>query len=168
MNIADYIRDVKDFPSQGIVFKDISPLLWDPVAFQETIDLLASKIGNIDKIVALDARGFIFWAALSYKLSIPFVPVRKKGKLPYDTISVDYELEYGCNTFEIHTDAIKSWDNVVIVDDLLATGGTALAAAQLVEKLWWTIESMLFVVELEFLKWANKLHNYNINSLLKY
>ena len=168
MNLDTYIRDIPDFPQPWIVFKDISPLLSDPKAFEESIELLAKNIWNIDVIVWLDARGFIFWWALAYKLWIPFVPVRKKWKLPYDTISIDYDLEYGKNTFEIHTDAIKKWDKVVIVDDLLATGWTALAACDLVEKLWWSIESIEFVIELSFLQGREKLKDYKINSLLKY
>ena len=168
MNLENYIRDIPDFPQEGIIFKDISPLLSDPLAFSESIDLLVKNIDNIDVIVWLDARGFIFGWALAYKLWLPFVPVRKKWKLPYDTISIDYDLEYGKNTFEIHTDAIKQWQKVVIIDDLLATGWTALAACKLVEELWWIVESIEFVIELSFLQGSEKLKDYKINSLLKY
>ena len=168
MNLEHFIRDIPDFPKKGIIFKDISPLLSSPSAFQESIDLLAKNISQADIIVWLDARGFIFWWALAYKLWIPFVPVRKKWKLPYDTISIDYDLEYGKNTFEIHTDSIKQWQKVVIVDDLLATGWTALAACKLVENLWWIVESIEFVIELSFLQGSEKLQGYKINSLLKY
>lgn len=168
MNLENYIRDIPDFPQEGIIFKDISPLLSDPLAFSESIDLLAKNIDNIDVIVWLDARGFIFGWALAYKLWLPFVPVRKKWKLPYDTISIDYDLEYGKNTFEIHTDSIKQWQKVVIIDDLLATGWTALAACKLVEELWWIVESIEFIIELSFLQWSEKLKDYKINSLLKY
>lgn len=168
MNLENYIKDIPNFPMEWINFKDISPLLSDPLAFKESIDQLAVFLEWADSVVWLDARGFIFWWALAYKLNIPFTPIRKAGKLPWETISVDYELEYWKNTFEIHTNAIKSWDNVAIVDDLLATGWTALAATQLVEKLWGNIHSVNFVIDLTFLEWSKKLDWYNINSLLKY
>lgn len=168
MNLDKYIRDIPNFPIEWVTFKDISPLLWDPIAFKESINQLAIFLEWADCVVWLDARWFIFWGALAYKLGIPFIPIRKAGKLPFDTISIDYELEYWKNIFEIHTDAIKKWDNVSIVDDLLATGWTALAATQLVEKLWGNIHSVNFVIDLTFLEWAKKLDGYNINSLLKY
>jgi adenine phosphoribosyltransferase len=168
MNLENYIRDIPNFPIEWINFKDISPLLSDPKAFKESIDQLAVFLEWADCVVWLDARGFIFWGALAYKLWIPFIPIRKAGKLPFDTISINYELEYWKNTFEIHTDAIKKWDNVSIVDDLLATGWTALAATQLVEKLWGNVHSINFVIDLTFLDWVKKLDGYNINSLLKY
>lgn len=168
MNLDKYIRDIENFPIEWITFKDIAPLLSDPIAFKESIEQLAVYVKWATHIVWLDARGFIFGWALSYKLDIPFVPIRKAGKLPFETISVDYELEYGKNTFEIHTDALVKWDSVAIVDDLLATWGTALAATQLVEKLWADVHSVNFVVDLTFLNWSEKLNKYNINSLLKY
>lgn len=168
MNLNNYIRDVQDFPKEGILFKDISPLLSNPEAFKFTVDKMAEDIKWADAIVGLDARGFIFWSALSYKLGIPFIPVRKPGKLPYETKSIDYDLEYWSNTLEIHTDAVKKWDNVVIVDDLLATGWTAAATIELVEWLWANVLSCHFVIHLEFLKWEEKLNNDNIYSLLKY
>ena len=168
MDLNKYIRDVHDFPKEGIVFKDISPLLSNPEAFAFAIDEMSKNITWIDAIVGLDARGFIFWAALSYKLGIPFIPVRKPWKLPYNTKSIDYDLEYGSNTLEIHTDALNKWDRVVIVDDLLATGGTAAATINLVESLGAIVDSCHFVIHLEFLKWENNLSNKNIYSLLKY
>lgn len=168
MNLENFIRDIPNFPIEWVNFKDISPLLSDPIAFKESIDKLAVFLKWCDCVVWLDARGFIFGWALAYKLNIPFIPIRKAGKLPFDTINVDYELEYWKNTFEIHTDAIKKWDNIAIVDDLLATGWTALAATQLIEKLWWNIHSINFVIDLTFLEWSKKLLNYKINSLLKY
>jgi adenine phosphoribosyltransferase len=119
-------------------------------------------------IVWLDARGFIFGWALAYKLKKPFVIIRKAWKLPYDTVSVDYELEYGKNTFELHTDALKSWDRVAIIDDLLATWWTAKAACELVEKLWWKIDSLNFVINLTFLPGNDKLKDYKINSIVEY
>lgn len=168
MNLDTYIRDIDNFPIEWITFKDIAPLLSSPEAFKESIEQLAHHVKWATHIVWLDARGFIFGWALSYKLWIPFIPIRKAGKLPFETISVDYELEYGKNTFEIHTDALTSWNSVAIVDDLLATWGTALAATQLVEKLWATVHSINFVVNLTFLNGSEKLQGYNINSLLKY
>lgn len=168
MNLENYIRNIPNFPIEGVMFKDISPLLSHPAAFKESIDRLAIFLQWADCIVWLDARGFIFGWALALKLNIPFIPIRKAGKLPYETISVDYELEYGKNTFEIHTDAIEKWQNVAIVDDLLATGWTALAATQLVEKLGWNVHSVNFVIDLTFLEWSKKLEKYNVNSLLEY
>lgn len=168
MNLDNYIRDIPNFPIEWVMFKDISPLLSDPVAFKESIDRLAEFLEWADCVVGLDARGFIFGWALALKLNIPFIPIRKAGKLPYETISVDYELEYWKNTFEIHTDAIKKWEKVAIVDDLLATGWTALAATQLVEKLWGDIHSVNFVIDLTFLEWSKKLNQYKVNSLLEY
>ncbi len=168
MQLTDYIRDIKDFPIEWIVFKDITPLLQNPLAFNETINRFSSLINDADVIIWLDARWFLFAWALSYKLSKPLSIVRKKWKLPYNTISVDYELEYGRNTFDIHIDAIKPWDKVAIIDDLLATWWTALAACQLVEKLWWIVESVNVVVDLTFLNWKEKLKNYKVNSLIQY
>lgn len=168
MNLNNYIKDIVDFPKKWIIFKDISPLLSSPEAFEYCIDSLAKNISDADVIVWLDARWFIFGWALAYKLKKPFVPVRKSGKLPDETISIQYDLEYGSNTFEIHKNAISKWQKVVVIDDLLATGWTAQAACELIEKLWWEILSVEFVIELEFLEWKNKLSKYNVNSLLKY
>ncbi|MDP2090220.1 MAG: adenine phosphoribosyltransferase [Candidatus Gracilibacteria bacterium] len=168
MQLTDYIRDVKDFPIEGIVFKDITPLLQNPIAFNETIDRFSQLIKDADVIIGLDARGFLFAGALSYKLSKPLSIVRKKGKLPYDTISVDYELEYANNTFDIHIDAINPGDKVAIIDDLLATGGTALAACQLVEKLGGIVESINVVIDLTFLNGKEKLKNYKVNSIIEF
>lgn len=168
MQLTDYIRDVKDFPIEWIVFKDITPLLQNPIAFNETIDRFSQLIKDADVIIWLDARWFLFAWALSYKLSKPLSIVRKKWKLPYDTISVDYELEYANNTFDIHIDAINPWDKVAIIDDLLATWWTALAACQLVEKLWWIVESINVVIDLTFLNWKEKLKNYKVNSIIEF
>lgn len=168
MNLENYIRDIKDFPKEWIFFKDISPALQTPEAFNYIIDEFAKNIWKVDAIVWLDARGFIFGWALSYKLWIPFIPIRKKWKLPYDTISVDYELEYWKNTFDIHIDAINKGDRVAIVDDLLATGWTAKASVELIERLGWIVNSLHFVINLDFLNWKDKLKWYKINSLLKY
>ncbi|MDD2870843.1 MAG: adenine phosphoribosyltransferase [Candidatus Gracilibacteria bacterium] len=168
MELKEYIRDVENFPIEGIVFKDITPLLQSPIAFNTTIERFAELIDDADVVLGLDARGFLFAGALSYKLSKPLAIVRKKGKLPYETISVDYELEYGKNTFDIHIDAIKKGDKVVIIDDLLATGGTAFAACQLVEKLGGIVHSVNVVVDLTFLNGREKLKGYNVNTILEY
>lgn len=168
MDLKNYIRDVENFPIEWIIFKDITPLLQNPEAFNETIERLSVFVKDCDVIVWLDARWFLFAWALSYKLNKPLVIVRKSGKLPYETISVDYELEYGKNTFDMHIDAIKPWQKIAIIDDLLATWWTALAACQLVEKLGWIVDSINFVVDLTFLDWKKKLENYKINSILEY
>jgi len=168
MELKNYIRDVENFPIDWIIFKDITPLLQNVEAFNETIERFSKFISDSDVIVWLDARWFLFAGALSYKLNKPLVIVRKSGKLPYETISVDYELEYWKNTFDIHIDAIKPWQKVAIIDDLLATWWTALAACQLVEKLGWIVDSVNFVVDLTFLDWKKKLNNYKINSILEY
>lgn len=168
MDFKNYIREVKDFPKEWIDFKDITTLLQEPKIFQELIDKLSEFVAEADVIVWLDARWFLFAGALSYKLGKPLVIVRKKWKLPYKTISVDYELEYGKNTFDIHIDSVKPWQKVAIIDDLLATWGTALAACQLIEKLGWIIHSLNFIVDLTFLDWKHKLKDYKINSICEY
>ncbi|HBR14797.1 MAG TPA: adenine phosphoribosyltransferase [Candidatus Omnitrophica bacterium] len=164
------IRDIPDFPKQGIIFKDITTLLKDKEAFKKSVDLLAAKFKDekIDLVVGVEARGFIFGGALAYKLGAGFVPVRKKGKLPYKTKSISYQLEYGTDVLEIHEDAISPNDRVLIVDDLLATGGTIKAVAQLVKAQKAMIAGVAFLVELEFLKGKNKLKNLQVYSLLKY
>ena len=153
MNIDYYIKNIIDFPKKGIVFKDISPLLASPEAFTYVVDNIASKYSSnsIDKIVGLDARGFIFGAAIAYKIGLPFVMVRKPGKLPGQCISVDYQLEYDKNTFEIHKNSIADNDKVLIVDDLLATGGSVKAVAQLINSLNATVIAFECIVELGFL-----------------
>lgn len=172
MNLKSKIREVPDFPKKGINFKDIAPLLEDAKCFKAAIDLLASQLGGatakLDKIVAIDARGFLIASALAYKLGAGIVIVRKKGKLPYKTIGCDYDLEYGKETLEIHKDSIKPSEKILIVDDVLATGGTALAAAKLVEKLKGKIIGIAFLIELTFLKGREKLKKYKIISLVKY
>lgn len=168
MDFKKYIREVKDFPKAGIDFKDITTLLLEPDVYTQLIDQLADYVKDADVIVGLDARGFLFAGALSYKLKKPLVIVRKKWKLPYKTISVDYELEYGSNTFDLHIDAVKPGQKVAIIDDLLATGGTALAACQLVEKLGGKIHSLNFIVDLTFLDGKHKLKGYTINTICEY
>ncbi|MBI4125064.1 MAG: adenine phosphoribosyltransferase [Deltaproteobacteria bacterium] len=164
------IRDIPDFPKSGILFKDITPLLQDREAFRRVIDCLAERYRpeKIDDIVAIESRGFIFGSALAYKLGAAFVPVRKKGKLPHQTVDASYELEYGTAEIEIHTDGVKKGNRVVVIDDLLATGGTAEATCALVEKVGGKVVECAFVVELAFLKGRDKLKNREIFSLVQY
>ena len=168
--IAASIRNVPDFPKPGIQFKDITPVLADARLFSGTIDLLTDKFapGDVDAIVGIDARGFIFAAAAARKLNAGFVPVRKKGKLPFTTIEQDYALEYGHATVAMHTDALKPGARVLLVDDLLATGGTAAAAVALVQKLGGKIVEIGFVIELKFLNGRNKLDGLPVRSLVAY
>jgi adenine phosphoribosyltransferase len=169
-DLKSCIRDIPNFPKEGIIFKDITTLLKNPAAFKKSIDLLAKqfKKQNIEYVVGVEARGFIFGAALAYKLGVGFVPVRKKGKLPHKTRSISYELEYGTDTLEIHEDAIPEQSRVLIVDDLLATGGTIKAVADLVKAQKATIVGIAFLVELSFLKGKNKLKDFEIYSVLKF
>jgi adenine phosphoribosyltransferase len=164
------IRNVPDFPKPGIQFKDITPVLADARFFAGAIDLLTRRFqpGSVDVVVGIDARGFIFAAAAALRLQAGFIPVRKKGKLPYQTIEQDYALEYGHATVAIHTDAIKPGCRVLLVDDLLATGGTAAATAALVKKLGGEILEAGFLIELEFLKGREKLSGIPIHSLVVY
>jgi adenine phosphoribosyltransferase len=166
--LAKAIRNVPDFPQPGIQFKDITPVLSDPRLFAGSIDLLAGQFqpGSIDAVVGIDARGFIFAAAVAYKLRCGFVPVRKKGKLPYLAYEQSYDLEYGSNTIAIHTDAVKPGSRVLLVDDLLATGGTAGAAAKLLQRLGAKILEITFLIELSFLKGRSKLEGFPVRSLI--
>ena len=164
------IRDIPDFPKPGVGFKDITPLLADPAAFSTAVDAIVVSFGrgSIDKVVGIEARGFIIAAPVAYHFGAGFIPLRKPGKLPYQTVSEAYDLEYGQETLEIHVDAFSPGDRVLIVDDVLATGGTAQAACKLVEKAGATVAGLAFVIELEFLKGSAKLENYDYTSLLKY
>lgn len=168
--IEGAIRNVPDFPKPGIQFKDITPLLADARLFSGTIDLLTGNFspGSIDAVVGIDARGFIFAAAAAKKLNAGFVPVRKQGKLPYTTIEQDYALEYGHATVAMHTDALKPGARVLMIDDLLATGGTSAAAVQLVQKLGGNILELGFLIELKFLNGREKLQGLPIQSLIVY
>lgn len=170
MKLRDKIRTVPNWPIEGVMFRDITTLLLDPEAFRETCDVLFERYKemDIDKVVAIDARGFIFGAVLAYKLNVGFVPVRKEGKLPYKTISESYTLEYGENTVEMHIDAIKENERILVVDDLIATGGTISAATKLVEKLGGVIVECVFLVELPDLKGREKIKNYNIFNLTEF
>lgn len=168
--IRDAVRLVPDFPTAGILFRDLSPILEGASLFRQTIDLLAAECDDIqpEKIVALDARGFIFGSALAYKLGLGFVQVRKKGKLPSLTISHAYQLEYGSAEFEMHCDSIRPGERVVIVDDVLATGGTAGAALHLLRRLGAQVLRMLFVVELEALHGRGQLTPASVRALISY
>lgn len=170
MDLKDVIRDVKDFPKPGIVFKDITPLLADPALFACAVDRLAAFTAEnkSDIVLAAEARGYLFGAAVAYKLALPLVIVRKPGKLPHRTTSHTYELEYGTDTLEIHVDAIGTGQRVMLVDDLLATGGTVEACAKLVEKLGGVVAGCAFVIELSFLKGRQRLKDYKVFSIIDY
>lgn len=169
-NIRSVIRDFPDFPKPGIIFKDITPLLSNGLLFGKTIDLIAERYRGqkIDTVLGIESRGFIFGSALAYKLGAGFSVVRKPGKLPYDTHSASYELEYGKDTLEIHIDAVQPDARVVIADDLIATGGTAAATAELVSKLGATVVECAFVIELGFLNGREKLKPHKVFSVLQY
>ena len=164
------IRNIPDFPKPGIQFKDITPVLADARLFAASVELLtqAYKPGDIDAVVGIDARGFIFAAAAALRLEAGFVPIRKKGKLPYETLEQDYALEYGKASVAVHVDALKPGSRVLLIDDLLATGGTAAAAAALVERLGAKIQEIAFLIELSFLNGRQKLRGYPIRSLVVY
>ena len=168
--IEKAIRNVPDFPKPGIQFKDITPVLADARLFAGTIELLTKNFapGSVDAVVGIDARGFIFAAAAATKLNAGFVPVRKKGKLPYQTIEEDYALEYGHATVAMHIDALKPGARVLLVDDLLATGGTSAAAVSLVQKLGGTIVEAAFLIELKFLDGRKKLSGFPVRSIVAY
>ena len=168
--LAESIRSIPDFPKKGILFRDITTLLKDKTAFKKSIDMLAEKLHGkkIDYVVAVEARGFIFGGALADRLGVGFIPVRKKGKLPWKTESVTYSLEYGTDTLEIHEDALKPGDKVLIVDDLLATGGTVKAVADLVEAQNSVVTGIAFVIELVDLHGREKLKGYDIVSLVEF
>ena len=169
-SIAEKIRDIPDFPKKGIVFKDITPLLSDIETLRTSVKEMAAPYMdlNVDVVVGIESRGFIFGAPIADILDCSFVPVRKPGKLPWKTESVSYELEYGSDSLEIHIDSIKPHQNVLIVDDLLATGGTAEATCRLVSKLKGNIIGFTVLVELEFLEGRKKLNQYNVHSLVQY
>jgi adenine phosphoribosyltransferase len=169
-DIEKAIRNIPDFPKPGIQFKDITPVLADKTLFAGSIDLLIGdhKPGSVDAVVGIDARGFIFAAAAALRMNAGFVPVRKKGKLPYTSYEQDYELEYGTNTIAIHIDAVKPGSRVMLVDDLLATGGTASAAISLLKKIGAEIVDVSFLIELEFLGGRQKMQGLPVRSVVKY
>jgi adenine phosphoribosyltransferase len=170
MNLKDKIRTIPDFPVKGIMFRDITTLLQDPESFRHVCDKLYERYKDkkIDVVVGIESRGFIFGSVLAYKLSVPFVPIRKPGKLPAKTIKEEYELEYGKDAVEIHEDAVKEGDNVLVIDDLIATGGTVCAACRLVEKLKGRIEEIAFIIELPDLKGREKLKGYKVFSMIEF
>lgn len=170
LDLKSYIRDIQNFPKEGVVFKDITPLLKVPDAFAFAIEEMSRLIAEFkpQKIVAAEARGFIFAAPIAYNLKVGFIPIRKPGKLPYFTINEEYYLEYAKAKIEMHVDAIDPEERVVIVDDILATGGTSLAMAHLVEKLGGVVVGMVFLGELSFLEPRKNLRNYDVKSLLIY
>jgi adenine phosphoribosyltransferase len=164
------VRDVPDFPKKGILFKDITPVLNDPILFRESVDLFLERCRgkNLDKVVGIDARGFLFGSAVAYELGLGFVPIRKRGKLPYRTDTAKYSLEYGEAEVEMHTDAVREGERVVLVDDLLATGGTSAAAAVLIRNAGADLLEAQFLIELEFLEGRKRLEPTPVTSFLKY
>lgn len=170
MNLANYIRDVDDFPIEGIVFKDITPLLQAPSAFQSAVDQMLEQASPVDYdvIAAPDARGFIFGVPMALRAGVPFVPIRKPGKLPYSTVGYDYELEYGSDRLEMHVDAVPPGQRVLLVDDLLATGGTIRACGELIRKQGGVVAAYSFLIELGFLEGRSKLGDAQVNRVLSY
>lgn len=168
--LKELIRDVPDFPADGILFRDITPVLQDKRAFKEVICAMAEKVRMLqpDVVVGVESRGFVLGAPIAHELGLGFVPVRKIGKLPAETIRAEYALEYGTNTVEIHKDAIAPGQRVVIVDDLLATGGTAAASVQLVEELGGEVAGLVFLVALTFLNGRDRLAGYRLDTLVEY
>jgi len=170
IDFASRIRDVPDFPQKGILFKDITTLLKDGPAFKDAIDLMTSRVRDwdVDVVVGMESRGFIFAAPIAYNLGVGFAPVRKLGKLPHETISAEYALEYGSNTLELHVDAIEDGQRVLVVDDLLATGGTVGATIDLVERLGGEVIGTSFLVELTSLNGRQRLEGYRVTTLISY
>ena len=168
--IKDLIRDVPDFPEPGIVFKDITPVLADPIAFSTIVDLIVVHFGrgNVDKVVGIEARGFILAAPVAYHFGAGLVPVRKKGKLPAETLDEEYALEYGTSSLEIHKDAVKPGERVLVVDDVLATGGTAAAAASLVERIGGNVFGISCLIELDFLHGRDKVNRHDLFTLIHF
>jgi adenine phosphoribosyltransferase len=170
MNLKQYIRDIPDFPQPGILFRDITPLLRDPAATRFAVDELTAYVESrrVDAVVGIESRGFLFGMPVATRLGLPFVPVRKPGKLPAARMTVEYSLEYGNSQLDIHADALARGDRAVIVDDLLATGGTAHAAAKLVELLGASVDSVLFLIELANLRGRERLEEYEVQALVVY
>lgn len=170
MNLKELIRDVEDFPKKGIIFKDITTILQDPAGLKAAIDQMQDKLKGVDfdYVIGPESRGFIFGVPIAYNLNKGFLPVRKAGKLPYKTVSKAYDLEYGTATIEMHIDSIKKGDKVVIIDDLLATGGTSKAMIELIKELGGEIVKIVYLIELEFLKGREILDNMDIETIIKY
>ena len=170
IDLKGYIRDIPDWPKKGILFRDITPLLLNPRAFTAAVDALSADFTEmgIEYVAAVEARGFIFGSAVAEKLDAGFVPIRKKGKLPWQTESITYDLEYGTDTLEVHSDAVDSGGKVLMVDDLLATGGTMDAACELIEKIGGTVAGIAFLIELAGLQGREKIADYNVTSIISY
>ena len=170
LDLAAKIRDVPDFPKEGILFKDVMPLIADPEYFAESIRRLAewSRPREPHLVLGAEARGFIFGGALAYELGAGFVPARKPGKLPWETVEATYDLEYGTDSLQVHRDAIRAGARVIVLDDVLATGGTAKAKCELVEQLGGTVAGVVFLIELTFLNGRDKLGDYDVHSLIQY
>jgi adenine phosphoribosyltransferase len=170
LNLGKYIRNIPDWPKKGILFRDITPLLADPKAFSEAINALCADFSGagIEYVAAVEARGFVFGAAVAKKLKAGFVPIRKKGKLPFKTERITYDLEYGTDTLEVHCDAVRKGAKVLMVDDLLATGGTMAAACKLIEKIGGQVAGIAFLIELCELAGREKLTGYKIKTVLSY
>ncbi|HLZ70791.1 MAG TPA: adenine phosphoribosyltransferase [Dehalococcoidia bacterium] len=170
MDLKQYIRDIPDFPQPGVLFRDITPLLRDPAAFKEVLDRFTERYRSepVEAVVGIESRGFLFGAPLADRLSVPFVPVRKPGKLPAPRMSIEYTLEYGSSQLDIARDALAAGQRAVIVDDVLATGGTANAAAKLVELIGGQVHALQFLIELSFLAGRSKLDGYRVEALLEY
>ena len=168
--LKDYVRDIPDFPKEGIVFKDITPLLADPKAFAYTIDAIAHMFDRdqVDKVMGIEARGFMIAAPLAYRFTAGLIPVRKKGKLPWEVHSEEYELEYGYDYLEVHSDAVGEGERILIVDDVLATGGTASATARLTERCGGKVAAIVTLMELSFLDGRSRLAGYDVHSLISY
>ena len=170
IDLRGFIRDIPDWPKEGILFRDITPLLADPEAFAAAIDALSAGLAEagIEYVAAVEARGFIFGSAVAERLGAGFVPIRKKGKLPAQTESITYDLEYGTDTLEVHRDAVKSEAKVLMIDDLLATGGTMAAACKLIEKIGGQVAGIVFLIELAALGGAEKIADYEVKSIISY
>lgn len=169
INLQEHIRSIPDWPKKGILFRDITPLLANPTAFAAAVDTLSEGFtDSIEYVAAVEARGFIFGAAVAKKLGVGFVPIRKKGKLPFKTESVTYDLEYGTDTLQVHSDAVRPKAKVLMVDDLLATGGTMAAACKLIEKIGGQVAGIAFLIELGELAGREKLNKYKINTVILY
>jgi adenine phosphoribosyltransferase len=170
IDLKRYIRDIPDWPKEGILFRDITPLLLNPKAFAAAIDALSADFieMGVEYVAAVEARGFIFGSSVAEKLGAGFVPIRKKGKLPWQTESITYDLEYGTDTLQVHRDAVESGGKVLMVDDLLATGGTMAAACKLIEKIGGTVAGIAFLIELAELQGREKIADYNVTSIISY
>ena len=170
LDLKEHIRDIQDFPVPGVLFRDITPLLQNPPAFQYVVDRLCERYDDqsIDVVMGIEARGFLIGAPMAYQLDKPFVPLRKEGRLPYETRSLQYALEYGENVIEVHTDAVSQGQRVVITDDLLATGGTMAAGAKLVEEMGGVVAGLAVIIELPDLDGRERLSGYDVFSLMQY